>query len=110
MLKPENYGKSTALEITAGSELYNMIVEDGCVGKDLLKCRGIKKQVTLIPLKKIYVFKISSKVCVAVTPYPCLMVIMCQIPPTTPHAETEKCKEPSSRKSVAHVLSCQLPR
>jgi len=35
-LKPEDHRKSMALEITAGSKLYNIIVEDECVGKGLL--------------------------------------------------------------------------
>jgi structural maintenance of chromosome 2 len=38
-LNPEDsdHRKSTALEIAAGGKLYNLIVEDGCGGKELLK-------------------------------------------------------------------------
>jgi structural maintenance of chromosome 2 len=50
-LSPEDsdYRKSTALEIAAG-ELYNIIVEEERVGKELLEWGEIKKRVTLIPL------------------------------------------------------------
>ncbi len=61
-LKPEDYGKSTALEIAAGGKLYNVIVEDERVGKDLLERGGIKKRVTLVPLNKIRAFKLSAEV------------------------------------------------
>ena len=61
-LKPEDHGKSTALEIAAGGKLYNVVVEDERVGKDLLERGGIKKRVTLIPLNKIRAFKLSSEV------------------------------------------------
>ncbi|KAH9957622.1 hypothetical protein BC827DRAFT_1385516 [Russula dissimulans] len=60
-LKPEDHGKSTALEIAAGGKLYNVIVEDERVGKDLLERGGIKRRVTLIPLNKIRAFKLSSE-------------------------------------------------
>ena len=61
-LKPEDHGKSTALEIAAGGKLYNVVVEDERVGKDLLERGGIKKRVTLIPLNKIRAFKLSAEV------------------------------------------------
>jgi structural maintenance of chromosome 2 len=62
VLKPEDHGKSTALEIAAGGKLYNVIVEYERVGKDLLKRGGIKKRVTLIPLNKIRAFRLSAEV------------------------------------------------
>lgn len=61
-LKPEDHGKSTALEIAAGGKLYNVVVEDERVGKDLLERGGIRKRVTLIPLNKIRAFKLSAEV------------------------------------------------
>jgi chromosome segregation ATPase len=61
-LKPEDHGKSTMLEITAGGKLYNVIVEDEHMGKDLLKCSSIKKCMMLILLNKIHAFKLSAKV------------------------------------------------
>jgi hypothetical protein len=62
-LKPEDHGKSTALEIAAGGKLYNVVVEDERMGKDLPERGGIKRRVTLIPLNKIRAFKLSSEVC-----------------------------------------------
>ena len=41
---PEDHGKSTALEIAAGGKLYNVVVEDERVSKDLLERGGIKKR------------------------------------------------------------------
>lgn len=61
-LKPEDYPKSTALEITAGRKLYNVVVQDEKVGKDLLQNGRLKKRVTIIPLNKINAFKVSEKV------------------------------------------------
>ena len=51
-LKPEDHGKSTALEIAAGGKPYNVVVEDERVGKDLLRRGGIKKRMTLVPLNQ----------------------------------------------------------
>ena len=42
-LKPED-GKSTALEVAEGGKLYNVVVEDERIGKDLLKRGGMKKR------------------------------------------------------------------
>lgn len=44
---------STALEICAGSRLYNVVVEDERTGSQLLTNGKLKKRVTLIPLNKI---------------------------------------------------------
>lgn len=52
-LKASDYNKSTALEITAGGKLYNVVVQDERVGKDLLERGRLKKRVTLIPLNKV---------------------------------------------------------
>ncbi|OCH89946.1 condensin complex subunit SMC2 [Obba rivulosa] len=52
-LRPEDYNKSTALEITAGGKLYNIVVESEQVGKDLLQNGKLRKRVTIIPLNKI---------------------------------------------------------
>ncbi|KAI0264934.1 condensin complex subunit SMC2 [Gloeopeniophorella convolvens] len=60
-LKPEDHGKSTALEIAAGGKLYNVVVEDERVGKDLLERGGMKKRVTLIPLNKIRAPRLSNE-------------------------------------------------
>lgn len=63
VLKPKDHGKSTALEIAAGGKLYNVVVEDKHVGRDLLEHGGIKKRMALIPLSKIRGFKLSAEVC-----------------------------------------------
>ncbi|EGD75581.1 SMC2 protein [Salpingoeca rosetta] len=43
----------TALEITAGGKLYNVVVKDEVVGKKLLSKGQLKRRVTIIPLNKI---------------------------------------------------------
>ncbi|THH05591.1 hypothetical protein EW145_g4689 [Phellinidium pouzarii] len=52
-LDPSDFPKSTALEITAGGKLYNVVVQDEKVGKELLQNGRLKKRVTIIPLNKI---------------------------------------------------------
>lgn len=61
-LKPEDYNKSTALEITAGGRLYNVVVDNERVGKELLQNGHLKKRVTIIPLNKINAYKMPSQV------------------------------------------------
>jgi structural maintenance of chromosome 2 len=61
-LDPENFNKSTALEVTAGGKLYNVVVENEIVGKDLLQNGRLKKRVTIIPLNKINASKMSPHV------------------------------------------------
>lgn len=52
-LGKEDYNKSTALEIAAGARLYNVVVENELVGKELLQNGKLKKRVTIIPLNRI---------------------------------------------------------
>ena len=52
-LKPSDYDKATALEITAGGRLYNVIVQDPQVGQDLIDKGRLRKRVTIIPLNGI---------------------------------------------------------
>ena len=61
-LKEEDYNKSTALEITAGGKLYNVVVQNEQVGKQLLQNGKLKKRVTIIPLNKINAFTLSAAV------------------------------------------------
>ena len=61
-MEPDHYNKSTALEITAGAKLYNVVVENEKVGKELLQNGKLKKRVTIIPLNKINAFKMSAQV------------------------------------------------
>jgi structural maintenance of chromosome 2 len=61
-LDPKDFNKSTALEITAGGKLFNVVVEDEKVGKELLMNGKLKKRITIIPLNKINAFKMSAQV------------------------------------------------
>ncbi|KAH7922255.1 condensin complex subunit SMC2 [Leucogyrophana mollusca] len=57
----EHHNKSTALEVVAGGKLYNVVVEDERIGKDLLQNGKLKKRVTIIPLNKINAFNLSAQ-------------------------------------------------
>ena len=104
-LKPEDHGKSTALEIAAGGKLYNVVVEDERVGKDLLERGGIKKRVTLIPLNKIRAFKLSAEVRHS---YPRYFLRLLMNDTNTP--ETAKREAPRARQGAACDLPGRLPR
>lgn len=52
-LKPSDYDKATALEITAGGRLYNVIVQDPQIGQDLIDKGRLRKRITIIPLNGI---------------------------------------------------------
>ena len=60
-LDERHHAKSTALEISAGAKLYNVVVENEQVGKDLLQHGKLKKRVTIIPLNKINAFRASAQ-------------------------------------------------
>ncbi|TCD71064.1 Structural maintenance of chromosomes protein 2 [Steccherinum ochraceum] len=60
-LDEKHYNKATALEITAGGRLYNVVVDNERVGKELLQHGKLKKRVTIIPLNKINSFKMSAQ-------------------------------------------------
>ena len=62
-LSEEHYSKATALEITGGGRLFNVVIEDELVGRDLIKNGNMKKRVTFIPLNKIDPRSIDAKVC-----------------------------------------------
>jgi hypothetical protein len=102
-LKPEDHGKSTALEIAAGGKLYNVVVEDERVGKDLLERGGIKKRVTLIPLNKIRAFKLSAEV--RSTYSLSLRLSRTDVEPP----ETTKREAPCAGQGAARALACRLP-
>jgi structural maintenance of chromosome 2 len=61
-LAPEEYNKSTALEIAAGGRLYNVVVDNERVGKELLQNGRLRKRVTIIPLNKINARMLSKEV------------------------------------------------
>ncbi|EAU83424.2 nuclear condensin complex protein [Coprinopsis cinerea okayama7 len=52
-LPEEHFNKTTALEVTAGGRLYNIVIQDEKVGKDLLDRGRLRKRVTFLPLNKI---------------------------------------------------------
>lgn len=60
-LDEQHHPKSTALEISAGAKLYNVVVENEQIGKDLLQHGKLKKRVTIIPLNKINAFRASAQ-------------------------------------------------
>ena len=61
-LPEDSHAYSTALEVSAGGKLYNVVVEDETVGTQLLKKGNLKKRVTIIPLNKINAFRVSAEV------------------------------------------------
>ncbi|KAK7027329.1 Structural maintenance of chromosomes protein 2 [Paramarasmius palmivorus] len=60
-IKPQDYNKAQALEVTAGSRLYQVVVSDEKIGKDLLTHGKLKSRVTLIPLNKIQPYKVAPQ-------------------------------------------------
>lgn len=54
---------ATALEVTAGGKLYNVVVDDENVGKQLIKHGKLNRRVTIIPLNKIISQPIPSQIC-----------------------------------------------
>jgi len=61
-LPKEHFHTSTALEIAGGGKLFNVVVEDDQVGKNLIKNGRMKKRVTFIPLNRINAYSISQTV------------------------------------------------
>lgn len=51
----------TALEITAGGRLYNVVVDTEVTGTQLLQNGKLRKRVTIIPLNKIAAFRASAE-------------------------------------------------
>lgn len=64
-LEERNVDCSVALEVCAGSKLYNVVVDSEKVGSQLLEKGKLKKRVTLIPLNKIKAFKVTAEVCLS---------------------------------------------
>lgn len=54
--------KATALEIAGGGKLFNVVVEDDQVSKNLIKNGRMKKHVTFIPLNRISSYTLSEQV------------------------------------------------
>ena len=62
LVRVPNVQHTTALEITAGAKLYNVVVDTEESGKTLLEKGQLKKRVTIIPLNKIQARQISPAV------------------------------------------------
>ncbi|KAF9255221.1 condensin complex subunit SMC2 [Marasmius fiardii PR-910] len=60
-IHPDNYEYATALEVTAGGKLYQVVISDEKVGKDLLDNGHLKNRVTFIPLSKIRPYRITPQ-------------------------------------------------
>ncbi|KAF9039177.1 condensin complex subunit SMC2 [Panaeolus papilionaceus] len=60
-LGPDDHDKATALEIAGGGKLFNVVVQDEQVGKDLIKNGRLKRRVTFIPLNKIQAHTLSNQ-------------------------------------------------
>ncbi|KAI9476848.1 Structural maintenance of chromosomes protein 2 [Coemansia sp. RSA 1085] len=61
-IEDKNKFASVALEITAGSRIYNVIVDNDEVGAQLLKNGRLRRRVTIIPLNKIAVQQLNPDV------------------------------------------------
>jgi structural maintenance of chromosome 2 len=53
LIEVKDKAAMTALEVTAGGKLYNVVVDTETTGKKLLKNGKLKRRVTIIPLNKI---------------------------------------------------------
>ena len=53
---------ATALQVTAGGRIYNVVVDTDRTGKQLLQNGRLQRKVTLIPLNKIAARSISDAV------------------------------------------------
>lgn len=101
-LEPTDYNKSTALEITAGGRLYNVVVESEKVGKELLQNGKLKKRVTIIPLNKIDTFKMSAQVREADPSVPFFNLMSC--------TETPSCNQAGSWQGSPCAIVSWLSR
>jgi len=53
---------ATALEVSAGGKLYNVIIDTDIIGKQILKNGKLQKRVTFIPLNKISAHSLDQRV------------------------------------------------
>ncbi|KAJ8040749.1 Structural maintenance of chromosomes protein 2 [Holothuria leucospilota] len=61
MVKVKDVKYATALEVTAGRKLYNVIVDSEVTGKKLLQKGELKRRYTIIPLNKIAARTLNDK-------------------------------------------------
>ncbi|KAK2653531.1 hypothetical protein Ddye_013387 [Dipteronia dyeriana] len=62
LIKVKNSSTMTALEVTAGGKLYNVIVDTENTGKQLLQHGDLRRRVTIIPLNKIQSHTVPPRV------------------------------------------------
>ncbi|KAI9160747.1 hypothetical protein LWI28_011174 [Acer negundo] len=62
LIKVKNSSTMTALEVTAGGKLYNVIVDTENTGKQLLQHGDLRRRVTIIPLNKIQPHTVPPRV------------------------------------------------
>lgn len=60
-IKPAHSNAATALEVSAGGRLYNVVVDDETTGSALLKDGKLQQRVTIIPLNKISAFTAAAE-------------------------------------------------
>ncbi|KAG9134427.1 hypothetical protein Leryth_022382 [Lithospermum erythrorhizon] len=62
LIKVKDNTAMTALEVTAGGKLFNVVVDSENTGKQLLQNGGLRRRVTIIPLNKIQSHPIPSRI------------------------------------------------
>ncbi|KAK2651266.1 hypothetical protein Ddye_018755 [Dipteronia dyeriana] len=62
LIKVKNISTMTALEVTAGGKLFNVIVDTENTGKQLLQHGDLRRRVTIIPLNKIQSYTVPARV------------------------------------------------
>ncbi|KAM7272810.1 hypothetical protein ACFE04_027474 [Oxalis oulophora] len=67
LIKVKDRSTMTALEVTAGGKLYNVIVDNENTGKQLLQKGELRRRVTIIPLNKIQAHTVPQRVQQAAT-------------------------------------------
>ncbi|XP_050220819.1 structural maintenance of chromosomes protein 2-1-like isoform X2 [Mercurialis annua] len=67
LIKVKDGSTATALEVTAGGKLYNVVVDTENTGKQLLQNGDLRRRVTIIPLNKIQPHRVPQRVQLAAT-------------------------------------------
>ncbi|XP_065871477.1 structural maintenance of chromosomes protein 2-1 [Euphorbia lathyris] len=62
LIKVKDSSTMTALEVTAGGKLYNVVVDTESTGKQLLQNGDLRRRVTIIPLNKIQTHSVPQRV------------------------------------------------
>nr|AAG27593.2 SMC2-like condensin [Arabidopsis thaliana]AAK58634.1 SMC2-like condensin [Arabidopsis thaliana] len=62
LIKVKDRSSMTALEVTAGGKLYDVVVDSEDTGKQLLQNGALRRRVTIIPLNKIQSYVVQPRV------------------------------------------------